>query len=77
MRTVFSTIAALVLLSLLSGCFANGRQASRLTNECRWNPDSCMYDGKYERDEEDYAEERARDLNHEAAQRVRRRTLWW
>ncbi|MFH7109502.1 hypothetical protein ACFWXM_16705 [Achromobacter xylosoxidans] len=54
----------LFLAALTSGC--------SLTNECRWNRNSCMYDGKYEPGEEDYAEAEAKRLNKASTDRLRR-----
>lgn len=54
----------LFLAELTSGC--------SLTNECRWNRSSCMYDGKYEPGEEDYAESEAKRLNKASTDRLRR-----
>lgn len=59
---------ALALLALLmAGC-----GSSDLANKCRWNRSSCMYEGTYDRDERDYAEEEAARLNRAEAQRMRR-----
>lgn len=41
-------------------------------NECRLNPESCMYDGQYEAGEREYAEREARRLNKASAERLRR-----
>lgn len=38
----------------------------------RWNRNSCMYDGKYEPGEEDYAEAEAKRLNKASTDRLRR-----
>ncbi|MFY1863368.1 hypothetical protein [Achromobacter xylosoxidans] len=54
----------LFLAALTSGC--------SLTNECRWYRSSCMYDGKYEPGEEDYAEAEVKRLNKASTYRLRR-----
>lgn len=55
----------LFLVALSSGC-------SSIGNECRWNRSSCMYDGKYEPGEEDYAEAEAKRLNKNSTDKLRR-----
>lgn len=52
--------------------FAAFTSGCSLTNECRWYRSSCMYDGKYEPDEEDYAEAEAKRLNKASTDRLRR-----
>ncbi|UIP23305.1 hypothetical protein LYZ39_12575 [Achromobacter deleyi] len=52
------------LVALTSGCSLGG--------ECGWNRSSCMYDGKYEAGEEDYAEAEAKRLNKASSDRLRR-----
>ena len=47
-----------------------------VTDECKWNRSSCIYEGSYEADERDYAEEEAKRLNREASRRLRRGS-WW
>lgn len=54
----------LFLVALTSGCSLGG--------ECRWYRSSCMYDGKYEPGEEDYAEVEAKRLNKASTDRLRR-----
>jgi len=54
----------LFLTALTSGCSLGG--------ECGWNRSSCMYEGKYEQGEEDYAEAEAKRLNKNSADRLRR-----
>jgi len=54
----------LCLVAVIAGCSSSvSRTTSRLFNECTWNRDSCLYEGSYESDEEEYAEEEARRLN--------------
>lgn len=71
--------AALVLFTLLGACsvFSDSDEPASVTvsersNECRWNRQSCIYEGRYESDERDYAEEEARRLNQAQAARLRR-----
>ncbi|RIJ01188.1 hypothetical protein DXK93_23015 [Achromobacter sp. K91] len=54
----------LFLAALSSGCSLGG--------ECGWNRSSCMYEGKYEEGEEDYAEDEAKRLNKNSSDRLRR-----
>ncbi len=59
---------ALLLLALAAGCSAG----ADLTNKCRWNRSSCMYEGAYDPGERDYAEEEAARLNRAELKRMRR-----
>lgn len=52
----------LCLVVVTAGCMSS-RTTSRLFNKCTWDRDSCLYEGSYEPDEEQYAEEEARRLN--------------
>lgn len=54
----------LFLTALTSGC--------SIGSECAWYRSSCMYDGKYEQGEEDYAESEAKRLNKNSTDRLRR-----
>ena len=47
--------------------------ATPVTNECRWNRSGCLYDGKYEAGEKEYAEEEAARLNRQQLERLRGR----
>ncbi len=60
------------LAAAISGCASTGGSL-----QCRVSPSSCMHDGSYEPGEEDYAEQEAKDLNREAARKVRRGSSWW
>ena len=51
---------------------ASGPAASRVSLECRVSRSSCMYDGKYEAGERDYAEDEAKRLNRAEMERLRR-----
>jgi len=72
--------AVLFLAAVVSGCSMGGAEAgpgasSRspgLLNPCTWNRSSCMYEGRYEPGERDYAEEEAKRLNRAASERLRR-----
>lgn len=55
----------LFLAVLSSGC-------AKVVGECGWVRSSCMYDGKYEQGEEDYAEAEAKRLNKQSTDRLRR-----
>lgn len=54
----------LILTALTSGC--------SIGSECAWYRSSCMYEGQYEQDEEDYAESEAKRLNKNSTDRLRR-----
>lgn len=45
---------------------------SKLFNECTWDRESCMHNGRYDADEREYAEQQAKDLNRQSAARLRR-----
>ncbi|TFL13963.1 hypothetical protein CSC67_07230 [Pusillimonas caeni] len=62
----------LFFVSLVSGCSLIGSDASDRGGECRWNRSSCMYEGRYEPGERDYAEEEAARLNRASSVRLRR-----
>ncbi len=67
-----------VILVVLAGCAqtpGSSAQAERL--QCQLNPSSCMYEGSYEPGEEQYAEQRAKELNRESARKLRRQSSWW
>lgn len=40
--------------------------------ECRWNRSACIYEGRYESGERNYAEEEARRLNQASIERLQR-----
>jgi len=74
----------LLCAALVSGCSSStpspwsspnpgsvsGSPASRVSLECRVT--SCLYDGKYEPGERDYAEAEAKRLNRAEMERLRR-----
>lgn len=68
----------LFFIALVSGCVSTST-SPRWTgsNECRWDPESCMYEGSYEPGEREFAEQEAKKLNQEAARKLRRRSSWW
>lgn len=63
---------SLFLVAAVSGCSSGGGSL-----QCRMSPSDCMHEGSYEQGEEDYAEQEAKDLNREAARKVRRGSGWW
>ena len=75
MQTLGRCGIALCLAALAAGCSSGGGSGtvSRLFNECTWNRSACLYEGQYEADEEEYAEEEAKRLNR--AQSIRMRSL--
>lgn len=62
---------------LISGCSvfssSDAPQVGERSEQCRRNPGSCMYNGKYEPGERAYAEREAARLNRESLERLRRR----
>mgnify|MGYP003585145778 FL=1 len=75
----------LLLVALLSGCSSSsinpwsspaapgsGSDTSRDSLECRVSRSSCIYEGKYEAGERDYAEDEAKRLNRAEMERLRR-----
>lgn len=65
----------LFLVAFISGCSLAGLDVSDIGNKCKWNPSSCMHEGQYEPDEEDYAEEEAKRLNRAASAKLRRNSI--
>lgn len=74
---------ALFLIVLVSGCSSvsqggsSSRAASEQADACAQNPASCMHEGRYDVDEQEYAEQEAKRLNQAESIRMRRRSLWW
>ena len=62
-QTLCRCSVVLFLAALSSGCSLGG--------ECAWYRSSCMYEGKYESGEEDYAQDEAKRLNQESSDRLR------
>lgn len=81
---ILSRGVALLFVVSVSGCSMFGPDDAErsavsgrvVTDECKWNRSSCIYEGSYEADERDYAEEEARRLNREASRRLSRGS-WW
>lgn len=73
--------AALLLAAIISGCSSTSPGATAAQGdarvvttslECRWNRSACIYEGRYEAGERDYAEQEAKRLNQAAIQRLQR-----
>ncbi|MGB6103590.1 MAG: hypothetical protein WBF88_07045 [Pusillimonas sp.] len=60
---------SLFLVAIISGCSSAGSDRSI---KCKWMPGSCMHEGSYEPGEEEYAEQKAKDLNRDASKNLRR-----
>jgi hypothetical protein len=60
-----------LIAALAAGCSSGGSQ--RPGSECRFDRSDCMYEGKYEAGERDWAEDEAARLNRESTRRLRRR----
>lgn len=63
-------VAVLFLVALVSGCSsispgASGKSltSTRIEDECKSNRGRCLYEGQYEPEERDYAEQEAKRLN--------------
>lgn len=69
-RTLIRVASSMLFIAVVSGCSSGSLQ-------CRVSPSSCMHEGSYEAGEDEYAEEEAKDLNREAARKVRRGSSWW
>lgn len=81
------------LIVFVVGCTSSPPQrptASQITptgkivrsDQCRFDPQSCMYEGPYEPNERAYAEQKAKELNKASAERLRRAgggrsRAWW
>jgi hypothetical protein len=55
--------AVLFLAAIASGCASRGSATVSRNPQCAVAPGSCLYEGSYESDEKDYAEQEARRLN--------------
>jgi len=86
-RMLSRHVPTLLLIALLSGCSGSsilpwsdsssssgsaGSASSRVSLECRLSRSSCLYDGKYESGERQYAEDEAKRLNRAELERLRR-----
>lgn len=65
--------AALLFVTLLSGCSVPGAGESGRNDDCVAEPSKC----RYEAGEREYAEEEAARLNRESARKLRRRGGGW
>ena len=77
-RRLTQSAAVLGLAALLAACSSpkpGAGPVSKLFNECTWDRESCMYEGRYEAGEGEYAERQARDLNRQSAARLRQSRL--
>ncbi len=77
-RRLIQSCAVLGLAALMAACSSakpGGGPVSKLFNECTWDRESCMHEGRYEDGESEYAEREARDLNRQSAARLRRSGL--
>ncbi|NYT57488.1 hypothetical protein H0A65_00965 [Alcaligenaceae bacterium] len=79
-RTISRCSLVLGLATLVSACsmlgFGDSSDGTAQTsNACKWNRSSCMYEGRYEAGERDYAEEEARRLNQASAAKLRRNAV--
>ncbi len=79
MSTFLRRGAVLFLAILVSGCSSVGSVMGfgepEPDNECLRNRSGCIYKGRYEVGERDYAEQEARRLNRAAAERLRRNSI--
>ena len=67
-----------LVLFLLAGCGSSPKSNTQTQRyQCKLDPQSCMYEGAYEYDEEAYAEQRAKELNKASARKIKRRGSWW
>ncbi|MBY6311073.1 hypothetical protein [Alcaligenes faecalis] len=77
-RRLIQSAAVLGLATLMAACSSakpGGGPVSKLFNQCTWDRESCMHEGRYEAGESEYAEREARDLNRQSAARLRRSGL--
>lgn len=75
-RTVIKLALLGGLVSLISACGSSNntyRDDSGLAadSRCVYSPQSCLYKGRYEAGERDYAERAAADLNRQQSLRMR------
>lgn len=64
-------VVGLVFMAGLAGCGSGNPIVSRGSTLCALSPSSCLYDGRYEPGERDYAEREAIRLNQAALERLR------
>ncbi len=71
-------LALVTCLLVLTGCASSSSHSDQTERlQCRLNPSSCMYEGSYESGEEQYAEQRAKELNQESLRKLKRQRSWW
>lgn len=78
-RLISRTGAILVLAATITACSSptpSVTQSSR-SNECYGNRSGCMYEGRYDVDEKEYAEREAARLNRQQSLRMGRRSSSW
>lgn len=63
---------SLFLVAVIAGCSGGSNRSI----QCKVNPSSCMHEGSYEPGEEEYAEQKAKDLNRASSRRLRRSSSW-
>lgn len=76
--TVKRSGLVLFLGLLMAGCGSSSisSMAQNRVDECYGNRARCLYEGKYDVDERDYAEQEAVRLNRAQSLRIRSRS-WW
>lgn len=78
MKTLSRCGSVLLLIVFLSACSSFDRETasassvSERQDDCAWNRSSCLYEGRYDVGERDYAEEEAKRLNRAQLNRLRR-----
>lgn len=72
--------AVLFLAAIVAGCSSSNPPASAAqgdarivvtSSQCEWDRSSCIYKGRYEPGERDYAEDEAKRLNRASLDRLR------
>lgn len=83
-HTLSRRIAALSLLGLIAGCAPIGSgpagrgatpapaTSTSRGDDCAWSRSRCIYEGRYEAGEREYAEDEAKRLNAAEYERLRR-----
>ena len=72
----FRVLSRFILPALLAASLAACASSSERL-KCQLNPSSCMYEGSYEPDEEEFAVQEAKDLNKEQSRKLRRRSIFF
>ena len=84
-KPLFIAVVSVGMMWVLTGCGGPKSRAHTAvpmtptgqvirSDQCRFDPQSCIYKGSYEPNERAYAEQKAKDLNRAAAERLRRST---